>query len=178
MTVLRYMSASVGARHLQPGVWFWPSFSHSRLDAPGPMADLALGDQREQPLVVLRRRQPSRQPLRPELHRVLEAQAARVHVGIAGGLRHEQSNHVVGQQMDPQLLLVHLGRLAAQHVHARGGLEVAQVELDVPSVPVQHREIILADPSTSYRQADVQISANALEPQKRASTAAVACACG
>ena len=33
--------------------------------------------------------------------------------------------------MDPQLPLVHLRRLATQHVHAGGGFEVAQVQLDV-----------------------------------------------
>jgi hypothetical protein len=90
-----------------------PSFSHSRLDAPGPMADFALGDQGEQPLVVLRRRQSSRPPLRPQLHRVLEAQAARVHASIAGGLHHEQPDHVVGQQVDSPLCLVHLWRLGS-----------------------------------------------------------------
>jgi hypothetical protein len=56
MTMLLDMSASLGARHLQPGVGFGPSFSHSRLDASGPMAGPALGDQREQPLAILRRR--------------------------------------------------------------------------------------------------------------------------
>jgi hypothetical protein len=38
---------------------------------------------------------------------VLEAQIARVYAGIAGGLRHEQADHVLGQQMDPQLFLIH-----------------------------------------------------------------------
>nr|ACN62951.1 putative IS4 family transposase [Diaphorobacter sp. PCA039] len=47
--------------------------------------------------------------------------------------------------MDPQLFLVHLRRLAAQHIHARGGLEVAQVKLDVPATRIQRREIVLAD---------------------------------
>ena len=53
MTMLLDMSASLGARHLQPRVGLGPSFSHSRLNA-GPMADPALSDQREQPLAVLR----------------------------------------------------------------------------------------------------------------------------
>ena len=118
------------------------------------MADSALGDQREQPLVVLRRTNPSRHPLGPKLHRVLEAQAARVHIGVAGGLRHEKSDHVVGQQMDPQLLLIHLGRLAAQHVHAGGGLEVAQVQLDAPAARVQRRQIVLAEPSMIHQRGD------------------------
>src|SRR5436309_160 len=43
MAVLLDLPASLGARHLQPGVGFGPSFSHSRLDASAPMADPALG---------------------------------------------------------------------------------------------------------------------------------------
>ena len=58
-------------------------------------------------------RQTSADPLRPWLYRVFEAQLPRVHAGIAGGLRHEQSDHVVGQQMNPELLFVHLRRLVA-----------------------------------------------------------------
>jgi adenylate cyclase len=137
VTVALDLSSSVGARDLQPRVGLGSSFSHSRLDTARPIAHPALGDQCEQSPTVIRGRQTARDPLRPQLHRVLEAQATRVHAGVAGGLRHEQADHVVGQQMDPQLFLVHLRRLAAQHIHARGGLEVAQVELDVPAPRVQ-----------------------------------------
>ena len=56
--------------------------------------------------------------------------------------------------MDPQLFLVHLRRLAAQHVHARGGLEVAQVELDVPATRIQRREIVLADLAVIKQRGD------------------------
>jgi hypothetical protein len=97
MTMRLYVLTSLGAWHLQPRVGFGPSFSHSWLNTSGPTADLALSDQREQPLAIIRAAKPSRQPLRPHLHRVLEAQASRIDVGIAGGLRHEQSDHVVGQ---------------------------------------------------------------------------------
>lgn len=47
--------------------------------------------------------------------------------------------------MDPQLLLIHLRRLAAQCIHACGGLEVAQVQFNVPATRVQRRQIVLAD---------------------------------
>lgn len=137
MAVLLDLPASVGTWHLQPWVWFWPSFSHSRLDTPGPMADLALGDQREQQLAILRGRKSSCDPLGPQLNRVLEAQATRVHAGIGGGLGHQEADHVVGQQMGLQLLFIHFWRLAAQDVHPCGGLEIAQVEFDVPAARVQ-----------------------------------------
>ena len=144
-TMALYFAPSLRTRNLQPWVGFGSSLSHSRLNASGPVAHPALGDQGEQSPAALRGRHPSRDPLGPQLHGVLEAQTARVHAGIAGGLRHEQSDHVIGQQMDPQLLLVHLRRLAAQHIHAGGGLEVAQVQLKVPATRVQRAEIVFAD---------------------------------
>ena len=97
MAMRLYVLTSLGAWHLQPRVGFGPSLSHSWLDTPGPTADLALSDQREQPLAIARAGKSSRYPLRPQLQGVLEAQAAWVHVGVAGGLRHEQPDHVVGQ---------------------------------------------------------------------------------
>ena len=97
MTMRLDVLPSLGAWHLQPRVGFGPSLSHSWLDTPGPTADLALSDQREQPLAIIRAGKSSRHPLRPQLQGVLEAQAAWVHVGVAGGLRHEQPDYVVGQ---------------------------------------------------------------------------------
>lgn len=47
MPVKLYVAASLGARHLQPRVGLGSSLSHSRLDASGPMAHPALGDQCE-----------------------------------------------------------------------------------------------------------------------------------
>ena len=154
MTMPADMSASLCVRHLQPRVRFGSSFSHSWLDTSRPMADFALGDQGVQALAITRAAKASRRPLRPQLHRVLEAQVAWVHVGVAGGLRHEQSDHVAGQQVNPQLLLVHLRRLAAQNVHACGGFEVAQVQLDVSAAGVKRREIGLADPSMIEQRGD------------------------
>ena len=85
MAMALYLSAILGARNLQPGVGFGSSLSHSRFDASAAMADPALDDQREQPPEILRSRQTSFDPLRAQLNRVLEAQAARVHAGIACG---------------------------------------------------------------------------------------------
>ena len=41
------------------------------------------------------------------------------------------------------VVVFHLGRLAAQHVHARRGLEFARVEFDVPSVRMRCTELPL-----------------------------------
>ena len=97
MSVTFDVLTCLGARDLHPWVGFEPSLSHSRLDACGPMAHLALGDLREQPMVLVRGR---RGPLCPQLYRVLEAQAARVHACVAGGLRHQQPDHVVGHPIE------------------------------------------------------------------------------
>ena len=47
MTVAFDVSASFGTLHLQPREGFGPSLSHARLDAPGSLAHLALGNQCE-----------------------------------------------------------------------------------------------------------------------------------
>ena len=54
MTMLGDFTASLNARDLQPRIGLRPPLSHSWLDASGPLADLALGDQREQRLEFLR----------------------------------------------------------------------------------------------------------------------------
>ena len=74
-------------------------------------------------------------------------QASRVNIGMAGGLRHEKSDRVVGQQVNPKLLVVHVRCLTAQHIHACRGLEVSQVQLDVPASRIQRPEVGLVDPS-------------------------------
>ena len=128
MTMPLEVSASLVAILFQPRAGFRPSLTHSWLEPSGPINHLALGDKREQTPVVAHGRQTSREPLDTQLHGVFEAQLTQVDIGMAGGLRHEQANHVVGQQMDPQLFLVHLRRQAVQHLNAGGGLKVAQVE--------------------------------------------------
>jgi len=82
-------SAGLGAWNLQPWVGFGSSFSHSWLDSPRAMTHPALCDQREQACAILLGRQASRDPLRPQLHSVFEAQVTRVYPSIAGGLRHK-----------------------------------------------------------------------------------------
>ena len=134
MTMPLEVSADLVARLFQPRAGFGPSLSHSWLEPSGPINHLALGDQREQPPVVAHGRQTSRELIDTQLHGVFEAQLTQVDTGMAGGLRHEQADHVVGQQMDPQLFLVHLRRQVVQHLHAGGGLEVAQVELSLLSL--------------------------------------------
>jgi len=88
MSVLLNLLASMRARYLQPWAGFGSSFSHSRLDTSRLMANAALADQREPSLAVLGGTKSSRAPFRPQLHRVLEAQVARVYAGIGCGLRH------------------------------------------------------------------------------------------
>ena len=78
-----YFAPSLRTPNLQPWVGFGPSLSHSRLNTSGAFAHSALGDQGEQVPVVFCGRYPSRDPLGPQLHGVLEAQFTRVHAGIA-----------------------------------------------------------------------------------------------
>ena len=64
-------------------------------------------------------------------------QGRTLYAGIERCLGHEPTNQVVGQQMNPHLFLIHLWSLTTEHVHAQGGLDVAQVEFHVPVLPVQ-----------------------------------------
>jgi hypothetical protein len=72
--------------------------------------------------------------------------------------------------MDPRLLLVHLRPslcLAAQHVHARSGLEVAQVQLDVSATRVQRREIVPADLAMLQQRGDQHLVGDFDFPQRQ-----------
>src|SRR5690606_30686010 len=82
-------------------------------------------------------------PFGPHLHGVFEAHLAWMQAGIVRGLRHQQADQVVGQQVHPQLLLDHLRRLAAEHVHAQGGFYVSAVQLHMPTPRLQARQLAL-----------------------------------
>ncbi len=84
---------------LEPGVGLRSSLSLPGLDAIGAMPDLGLCDQIEQRGLD---RRSAQDPLGPQLAGVLEAQAAWVDPGMVGGLRHQQSDQVVRQQMHPR----------------------------------------------------------------------------
>jgi len=73
----------------------------------------------------------------PKLQGVFEAELAGQAVGQQGGLGHQQSDQVVGQKIYPDLLDHHLRCLAAQHLHAQGGLDVAQVQFHVPAFSIE-----------------------------------------
>src|SRR3984885_4632953 len=83
----------------QPGVGLGSTLSGSRLDAPRSVTNTQLSDQIEQKANrgVATITQPSGGPLAPQLHRVFEAQMPRVHGGGDCGLRHGQSDQVIGE---------------------------------------------------------------------------------
>ena len=105
MTMDGYLAASLSPGYFQPRVGLGSSFARPRLYSVGPVAHFQLGDQPEQCGVVQRRivREPLRSPLHPHLHGVFEAEFARVYAGTERCLRHEQTNQVVGEQMNPPL---------------------------------------------------------------------------
>ena len=78
-----------------------------------------------------------RGPFGPQLYGVLEAQLSRMNAGIHSGLRHQQTDQVVGEQMNPQLLLDHARCEAAQHFDAERGFDVAKVQFHIPALGVQ-----------------------------------------
>src|SRR5882757_6373888 len=120
----------------QPRVRFGSALSCSRLDASWSVADAQLSDQREQQANrgVATITQPTRGPFGPQLHGVFETQLAWVHGGCDRGLRHEQADQVVGEEVYPDFLFVHLRGVAAQLCHLQGRFDRTQVQLDVPAL--------------------------------------------
>src|SRR5580658_9253534 len=106
MTMGCNLRSSLSTRNFQPGVRFGSAFSRSGLDAAGSIGDAQLSNQREQDLDrgILMAAQPARDPLAPQLYGVLEAQGARMHGGLHCGLRHQQADQVIGEEMHPELL--------------------------------------------------------------------------
>lgn len=62
------------------------------------------------------------------------------------GLHHKKPDQVVRQQMDPDLLVHHFGRLAAEDVHPHSLLDMANIQLHVPALFVECFHIRFADP--------------------------------
>jgi hypothetical protein len=62
-------------------------------------------------------------PADPDLHGEFGAELTRYLIGEQCGLRHQQSDQVVGEQVDPQRLARHLGATAAQGLYAEGSLD-------------------------------------------------------
>ena len=68
---------------------------------------------------------------------MLEADIPRHDVRREGGLRHEQSNEVVSQQIYPDFLECHIRCLAAEDIHAHRFPDVANIQLYGPALLVE-----------------------------------------
>src|SRR5260370_33789562 len=98
MTMSHDVRSRLSPWYFQPGVWFGSTFSCSRLDAAGSVADTQLSDQRKQEVDcgVSLIAQTARHPCAPQLHCVLKTQMAWMHGGLRRGLRHQQTNQAIG----------------------------------------------------------------------------------
>src|SRR3989344_7321601 len=156
MSIETYLSASLSPRYFQPRVGLGSSLAGPWFYSSGSVAHFQLGDQPEQDGVLrywIAAQTPG-SPFRPQLHGMFEAQLAWVYVGVERRLRHEQADQVVSEQVHPQFLLDHRRRLATEHFHAEGGLDVAQVQLHVPAAPVQLGQRALSDPAMIEHRGD------------------------
>ena len=72
-------------------------------------------------------------PREPNLHGMLETQLSWDLIDQQSGLSHQQADHVIGQEVNPKLLDHHLRVLAAQPLHTERGLDVSQIQFDVPT---------------------------------------------
>ena len=135
------------SRDLQPGERFWSSLASARLAASGSMSDGYCGDHVEQAAYVgwAVLSADLCVPGARQLDGVLEAQLPWQAAAVRSGPGHQQADQVVGEQVHRQFLFDHGWAAAAEHVHAEGGLDAAQIELDVPAAAVQRIEFGLVD---------------------------------
>ena len=76
-------------------------------------------------------------PVAQGVEAALEADAFQRDVVKVGRLLHEYAHEVVGDQMDLELLLDHRRALAAQDIDFQRGLDLGEVEFDVPALGVE-----------------------------------------
>jgi hypothetical protein len=128
-----YLSTSAPSRNFQPRVGFGPTFPGAGFDTTWSIAHAQLPNQSEQEFQggVAMIAQPVRDPFAPQLHSVFEAERARMSGGLLRRLRHQQADQVIGQEVDPDLLFIHLWSVATQLCHLQGRFNRAQKQSDI-----------------------------------------------
>lgn len=127
------------------GECLWPAFADTGFGAIGSVRKGVLGKDLEQMVeqaCLLARLSVGGvdrvRPLAESVKGTLETESFERNVVEGSGLLHEASDEVVGDGVHVDLLADHGGRLAAQHVHAKGDLDVAEEKFDGPA-PYNHR---------------------------------------
>src|SRR5579883_3156222 len=141
-----HLPAGFCAWHLQPLVWFGAALARPRFYATRAIADLLLRDRLEKDRGVRDSHagETMAEPFGPQLHRMLEAQLTRMHAGLQRRLSHQKADQIVGEQVDPQLLLAHRRSLTTQHLQSQSVFDVAQIELYIPSALVKLPQLSFA----------------------------------
>lgn len=104
MSISAYWFTSLGARYFQPGIGLGPAFSHPWFDAPRSVTNHVLSHEPEQGIRIRAEIDAVRSPFASQLHGMFEAQLPRMNVRIERRLRHQQTDQIVGEQMNPQFL--------------------------------------------------------------------------
>jgi hypothetical protein len=125
MAVQPHLLACLRARLGHQWKRLGPAFALPGLDPSGPEPDARLCDEQqrsmyEHPVGTVTA---ALVPADPDLHGEFGAELTRYLIGEQCGLRHQQSDQVVGEQVDPQRLARHLGATAAQGLYAEGSLD-------------------------------------------------------
>src|SRR5665213_1969049 len=145
MSISAHSFTSLSPRSFQPGIGLGSTFTRARFYSSGPLTDDQLRDEPEQRVRISAQINAMRGPFSPQLYGVFEAQLPRMNIGIQCGLRHQQTDQVIGEKMNPQLLLDHPWREAAQDFDAQGGFDVAKIQLHIPALRVQLVERAFVD---------------------------------
>jgi hypothetical protein len=141
---------------LQPGVGLRSSLSLPGLDAIGAMPDLGLCDQIEHRGLD---RRSAQDPLGPQLAFVLEAQAAWVDPAVLAACAISSRIRLYASRCTHNALSFISGGQTVQRLHAHRGLDVAQIQFDVPAARMALREVIFAGPAPPGQGRDQDLGA-------------------
>src|ERR1700691_3517478 len=103
MSISTHSFTSLGPRSWQPGIGLGSAFAGTRFYSSGSVADGGLCNESEQGVRIGPQIDAMRGPFGPQLHGVFEAQLPRMNIRIQCGLRHQQTDQVISEQMNPQL---------------------------------------------------------------------------
>src|SRR5262249_30310346 len=75
------------------------------------------------------------------LHRPFEADLPRLQLMVPGSLGHDSADQIIRQEMCPYFFAHHFRSLATQNAHLHGLFEGAEIQLRMPTHPVEVRQV-------------------------------------
>ena len=167
MSISTQSFTSLDPRSFQPRIGLGSAFTGMRFYSSGPITDGRLRDEAEQGVRISTQIDAMRGPFGPQLRGVFEAQLPRMNAGIQRRLRHQKTDQIVGEQMNPQFPLDHARCEAAQDFDAERGFDVAKIQLHIPALRVQLIERALSDLPLVQQRGDQDLAVDQHFPYRQ-----------